>query len=111
MSWTAGLNPAFRPWAEYLVRVAQYNNLGPVVTSAYRSYQTQAMLYRRYLAGQMPYTVAPPGRSKHQLGLAVDVDLPQNRASLPALGAWWRSVGGEWGGQSDPVHFASPGAF
>ena len=93
MSWWSGLNPAFSPYARWLVDVARQNRLGPVVTSAYRSYEQQAILYRRYLAGQLPYTVAPPGRSKHQLGLAIDVDLPGNRGSLAVLGAWWERVG------------------
>jgi LAS superfamily LD-carboxypeptidase LdcB len=90
------------------VQVAQENGLGPVVTSAYRSYAQQAVLYRRYLAGQSPLPAAPPGHSKHNYGLAVDVDLPQNRAALAALGAWWTSIGGRWGGMSDPVHFEAP---
>lgn len=108
MSWWNSLHPAFSPYARWLVQLAAANRLGPVVTSAYRSYAQQAVLHRRYLAGQSLLPAAPPGRSKHNYGLAVDVDLPQNRSSLRALGAAWESVGGRWGGESDPVHFEAP---
>jgi D-alanyl-D-alanine dipeptidase len=107
LSWDAGLHPSFAPYARYLVDVARANGLGPVVTSAYRSYSQQAVLYRRFLAGQSSLPAAPPGRSKHQFGLAIDVDLPQNRQYLAALGRWWLSIGGGWF-PSDPVHFEAP---
>lgn len=101
------LAPGFRPWAEALVETLRRHGLAPVVTSAYRSYAQQDLLYRRYLAGHSSLPAAPPGRSKHQLGLAVDVDIPTDRRWLSAAGALWRSWGGRWF-ESDPVHFEAP---
>lgn len=100
------LHPAFRPYAQELVRVAQASSLRPVVTSTYRSPAKQAQIYRDYLAGKPGlYNVAPPGRSLHEYGLAVDMWSPVPGA-LEALGRWWQSWGGVWGGASDPVHFS-----
>ena len=95
------LNRKFRPWAEYLYYVAQINGLTPKLTSGYRSIAAQRKLYTRYLRGAHPLPVAPPGRSYHNYGLAVDLVTKNNAA----LGAWWRSIGGTWGGARDPVHF------
>lgn len=104
------LHPAFQPYAARIAAV-----LGPryTMTSARRSQKAQAALYDAYLAGTHPLTVAPPGCSKHQLGVAADfaragVD-PLEDAFLASVGRAWRSLGGEWGGEKDPVHFALPG--
>ena len=65
-----GLNPRF------LMMYNAYNNaLGNKfrIISGYRSYASQARLYARYKAGvpgQAP--AAPPGRSNHNRGLAID---------------------------------------
>lgn len=96
-----GLNPALVPWAAWLYDSAAAAGLKPRVTSVFRSYQRQAQLYRLFLAGKMPYTVLPPGRSKHQSGLAFDMVT----AHPEQVGSWWRSVGGHWAGPTDPVHF------
>lgn len=100
----SGLDPRFLPYVRALVAYATRAGLSPQVTSAYRSYQQQAMLYRRYRSGRSVLPAAPPGRSKHNIGLAVDVDLPRSRQYLPWLGQVWRSMGGRWF-DSDPVHF------
>lgn len=92
----SGLQPWLRPYAEYLVRLAP----GVVVTSAYRSYSEQLKLWLN--RSRNPYPVAPPGRSKHQLGLAFDLSAPP--ATLAALGAVWRQMGGTWS-SSDAIHF------
>lgn len=75
------------------------------VTSARRSHAQQAALYRNYLAGRATFPAAPPGLSKHEQGLAVDI-VVNPPALQAALGRWWQSVGGTWGGQyQDPIHF------
>lgn len=56
---------------------AQEEGISMYITSPYRSYNTQYVLYNRYL-GQDPVEVvdtysARPGNSEHQLGLAVDI--------------------------------------
>ena len=43
------------------------------VTSAVRDSAKQAQLYQDYISGKSPFPAAPPGRSKHEQGLAVDV--------------------------------------
>jgi hypothetical protein len=118
---TRGLQPAFREVIDWLLpQLAPY---GFVLTSAVRSYAQQAKLYEEYLAhegeprpaGVRLYTVLPPGRSQHERGWAVDLARlnvhPQEDPLLAQLGAWWRQVGGVWGGPADPVHFEAPRAW
>lgn len=99
-----GLQTWLIPYAEYLYATADYNGLAPRVTSVFRSRQKQAVLYDRYLRGNHPLPVAPPGRSKHQFGLAFDMVT----SNQEAIGAFWQRMGGTWGGSSDPVHFEVP---
>lgn len=94
----------FKPYGKYLLDVAVYWNLNPRITSAYRSFAEQERLYARYLRGEHPLPVAPPGGSMHNYGLAVDLVSDDNAA----LGNLWRQLGGVWGGEADPVHFAAP---
>ncbi len=101
------LDARFRPYAEWLVRVAALYGLRPQVTSVRRSVQLQAQLYADYLAGRSLLPAAPPGSSKHNYGLAFDMTV-MPPAYLGSLGALWRQIGGEWS-SSDPVHFAAPG--
>ena len=95
------LDPRFRPWAEYIYNVALYYRLNPRLTSGFRSMEAQKRLYSRYLRGANPYPVAPPGRSFHNYGLAIDLVTDDN----VGLGRYWESLGGRWGGSKDPVHF------
>lgn len=94
------LDSRFRPYAQGLLEVAQRFGLNPVVTSTRRTLAEQAALYREYLAGRHPYPVAPPGRSQHNYGLAIDLVSEDN----DWLGAVWRHWGGSWS-SSDRVHF------
>ncbi len=100
-----GLNPQLVPYAELLLQIAVYNGLSPRVTSVLRSTALQTRLYRNYLAGNSAYPVAPPGASRHELGLAFDmVVTPMDY--LEPLGQLWESWGGRWGGRfRDPIHF------
>lgn len=97
------LHPAFAPWAQWIYETAEINGLRPRVTSTYRSIAHQQRLYDRYLRGEHPLPVAPPGRSLHNYGLALDL-VSEN---LAGLGEVWQSVGGHWGGGRDPVHFGA----
>ena len=77
------------------------------VTSTKRTWNEQAALYQRFLDGLSSLPAAPPGRSKHQLGLAIDVvfDAPGD------LEIAVRSAGVHllrWAGAGDRVHFDSP---
>src|SRR5438445_13818096 len=69
----SALIPALRPYARQLLLVAGNNGLQPRITSTRRSHTEQARLYRRFLAGQNPYPVAPPGQSAHEFGYASDM--------------------------------------
>jgi D-alanyl-D-alanine dipeptidase len=102
----SGLHPQLKNLVRNLPRVAAYHGIRYRITSAYRSPQKQAALYRAYLAGTNPYPVAPPGTSLHEKGLAIDIvaDDQQKLASLLT------SAGLSWGGTADPVHFQL-GAF
>lgn len=96
-----GLHPGLIPYAAWLYDSAAAAGLRPRLTSVFRTRQKQAALYALFLAGKMPYTVLPPGRSRHEQGLAFDmvVERPD------VVGGWWRSIGGHWAGPTDPVHF------
>jgi len=55
------------------------------------------------------YPVAPPGTSAHEFGYAFDM-VVSPMEELPAVGAYWKSLGGRWGGEfNDPIHFEYPG--
>lgn len=97
MSSYSGLAPWLRPYAEYLHRY--FPRLK--VTSVYRSPTEQLELYRN--RHRNPYPVAPPGRSYHEYRRAWDMTGP--RDELVRAGQVWRSWGGTWGGERDPIHF------
>lgn len=103
------LHPQLQPWAKWLYELGKYYDGRLVVTSAYRSPAKQQRLYDRWRSGATSIPAAPPGRSLHQYRLAFDmarigVD-PHNDPLLTWLGQVWTSVGGKYGGTTDPVHF------
>lgn len=102
-----GLIPELMPYAQALVDAARRAGLQPRITSVRRSRLTQESLYRRWLNGTSPYPAAPPGTSKHEVGLAFDITLSDMRR-LRDLGTAWESFGDGfvWGGRfHDPIHF------
>jgi hypothetical protein len=53
---------------------------GLTIVSAYRDIEQQRVLYEAYLArNKAPPQVAPPGRSLHNNGLAIDIEMSENR--------------------------------
>lgn len=98
-----GLQPWLSPHADALVALGR--PLGGVqITSVRRTPSLQRKLYRRFLAGQSRYPVAPPGHSLHEQGRAWDMIAKPE--VLARLGAIWESWGGRWGGRfGDPIHF------
>lgn len=99
-----GLESWLQPYAEWLVSVAPYAGARSVrITSVRRSRAKQAMLYQRFLSGQAQFPAAPPGRSRHEYGLAWDM-VTEPFSALYTLGQWWKQVGGTWG-PSDAIHF------
>lgn len=120
MASTRGLQPAFRRYADALLALAR--EYGPYrVTSGRRSRAEQVALYQRWLRCPTGpntcgiFTPAPPGHSQHERGWAIDMAQPgvhpKSDEILADIGHWWRSVGGVWGGASDPVHFEAPKAW
>jgi LAS superfamily LD-carboxypeptidase LdcB len=104
VSWLNGLHPTLRPAFRQLVAIATRLDPSARVTSAYRSPAQQRKLYNRFLAGQSKYPVAPPGRSKHEQGRAVDI--VARPEVLRRLGEAWERAGGRWGGRfNDDIHF------
>lgn len=100
-----GLQPFLRRPAQRLLNLAGPN---ASLTSVRRSPRQQALLFRRYQAGLSKFPAAPPGTSKHELGLAFDIWSPDAQL-LRDLGATWESWGGVWGGRfNDPIHFEAP---
>lgn len=93
-----GLQPWLRPYAEYLLSAFPSGTF--TVTSVFRSLSDQARLYAN--RARNPYPVAPPGRSKHNHGLAWDMTGPTE--ALRRAGEIWRAWGGKWY-KSDPIHF------
>ena len=84
-----GLNPTFRS------RLGAWN---PAVGNryrvsvGYRSYAEQARLYHLWITGQRNIEAAPPGKSKHQQGLAADLSpstTAAHRAQGRAFGLYW----------------------
>lgn len=74
------------------------------VTSTVRSIREQTFLYNQFLRGNTSFPVAPPGQSNHQFGLAVDL-VPEKPSDLPEVVEIMRSVGFQWAGTADSVHF------
>ena len=104
-----GLQPYLQPYAQYLHDSAVASDMRPTVTSVFRSVQRQAVLYERWRRGLSDLPAAPPGRSKHNHGLAFDLVVRQGYRSphQEALGRFWQSMGGRWS-KADPVHFEAP---
>lgn len=98
------LQPWLRPYAEYLVSLAPYAGARRHrITSVKRSRAQQRSLYKRFLAGRSSFPAAPPGKSKHEYGLAWDM-VTEPYSALYTLGAWWKALGGTWS-RSDAIHF------
>lgn len=90
-----------RPYFKWLVKVGRALNLDPIVTSTVRTRTEQQQLYSRYLRGESKFPAAPPGRSLHERGLAIDLVSRDNAL----LGQYWKYyVGGRWS-PSDSVHY------
>jgi len=66
------LPPAAEAW-EQMREAAAADGIDLRVIDAYRSWESQDRAYQAFLAGNKSANVLPPGKSRHGLGLAVDV--------------------------------------
>jgi LAS superfamily LD-carboxypeptidase LdcB len=99
------LQPRMKMGASLLLQAIAAMGGSARITSTKRSKAQQTKLYNDYRTGKSKYPAAPPGQSKHELGLAVDLVVSPASLQVP-LGQWWQSVGGTWGGAyQDPIHF------
>jgi RHS repeat-associated protein len=88
-----------------MVREASNAGLMVTVSSGFRSYSKQAELYSRWKNGQSKYPAAPPGRSAHNGGLAVDFRPNLNANQMNTLAQLGHQNGLNYAGQKDGVHF------
>ena len=109
MPGTRGLDPQFRPWADWIYNTGKYYDSRLVITSAERSSTKQAKLYQDWIRGRSRIPAAPPGSSLHEFGLALDMARigidPIGDPLLEYLGQLWEYYGLRHGGARDPVHF------
>jgi hypothetical protein len=113
MPSTRDLDSGFRDAAQAIFDVAKELDRGFRITSSRRTRADQQRLWNNYVSGQSDLPAAPPGKSKHEMGLAVDIARPDvdpfEDEYLQRLGEIWKEAGGIWGGDfDDPVHFESP---
>jgi len=79
------------------------------ITSTVRSFAEQLRLFLRFKAGQSRFPAAPPGKSTHQRGIAVDL-VPKDPSALDDVVELMFRHGFKWAGPSDRVHFTHQGA-
>lgn len=98
---------------DFRVRVREWldalnsNGIRFTVTSTKRSWAEQKRLFEKFLRGESRFPAAPPGKSKHQLGQAIDVVFHDPGGLEVAV----RSAGVHllrWAGPGDSVHFDQP---
>lgn len=78
------------------------------VTSTVRSFFEQLQLFLKFKAGQSKFPAAPPGKSTHQRGIAVDL-VPKKPGTLADVVELMRRHGFKWAGPRDRVHFTHQG--
>lgn len=110
-----GLHSDVRPAADFALRIAQHNGIHPVVTSALRTFTSQAALRRKFescvASGRFPsapdcrYPANRPGDSAHNYGLAFDSVVPAAQLAM------WTAIR-EWVGfrvpPGDTIHGEVP---
>lgn len=101
-----GLYAPWRAWCEWAIAELDRRGFSPHIVSGRRSSAEQLVLYQNFIAGRSRLPAAPPGRSAHEYGLAIDVWAGDGRqAQMMALLKSWGAelVAG------DPPHAQYPG--
>ena len=78
------------------------------ITSTVRSFFEQLKLWLAWKAGRNRFPVAEPGKSTHQLGIAVDL-VPKRHGTLDDIVELMFRHGFKWAGPRDRVHFTHQG--
>lgn len=88
LAWRSTVDPTLLEpgFVRDLTDVLGKSGYGWWVTYGFRTYEEQLALYRKYQAGGP--RAAPPGKSAHEFGLAVDVVLDADPI-LPGLQPTW----------------------
>ena len=109
-SKTAGMYEPWKQWCDWCLATLESYGIAGTVTSGVRSTEKQQQLYTAYISGQSSIVAAPPGRSAHEYGLALDfvVDEGKNSDLQRQVMNWFQSMGGELV-SGDPVHVQYPG--
>lgn len=103
MASTAGLNPHVKTSLRMLLDVLRGLGYRATFTSGKRDPKKQAQLYQAWIRrGRTGLPAAPPGRSTHEYGLAVDVSSNAPDQILKFAG---EAAGLVWFGPGDRVHF------
>lgn len=107
---TAGMYEPWKQWCDWCLAALESYGITGTVTSGVRSSEKQAQLYADYVSGKSSIIAAPPGRSAHEYGLALDfvVDAGKNSDLQRQVMQWFQSMGGELV-TGDPVHVQYPG--
>lgn len=107
---TAGLYPDWKAWCDWCLATLESYGISGTVTSGVRSSSKQAQLYADYQAGRSSIPAAPPGRSAHEYGLALDFVVDEGKDSdlQRAVMQWFQAMGGELV-SGDVVHVQYPG--
>jgi hypothetical protein len=102
----AGLDANWRRWCDWALAELDRRGFEPTVVSGLRTIGEQQRLYAAWLAGRSRLPAAPPGRSAHNFGLAIDVwaGNGQQAAMMRLLESW----GAELVPGDDP-HIQYPG--
>lgn len=109
-SKTAGMYGPWKDWCDWCLAALESYGITGTVTSGVRSTEKQRQLYNDYVSGKSSIIAAPPGRSAHEYGLAIDfvVDQGKNSDLQRQVMNWFQSMGGELVA-GDPVHVQYPG--
>jgi len=107
---TVGLYGPWKQWCDWCLSELERRGYSGTVTSGKRSRAEQSRLYQNYITGRSTLPAAPPGRSAHEYGLALDFVVDQGKNSPQQAKAMDLLRG--WGGElvsGDPVHVQYPG--
>lgn len=107
---TAGMYPPWKAWCDWCLAALESSGIEGTVTSGVRSTEKQRQLYEAYITGRSSIVAAPPGRSAHEYGLAMDfvVSDGKNSELQRRVMQWFEAMGGELVA-NDPVHVQYPG--